>query len=286
MTSTDSFTAAKALTDRDVKLSKFRVHFVEAGAGPVVVLLHGSGPGATGSTNFSPNIGPLAERFRVIAVDMPGWGESDPQTNETGRDHVAVLVELLDELGIEKATLVGNSLGGMTSVATAVKHPDRVSRLITMGVPAPTTLLFSAGNGPSEGMGVLMQAYRDPTPENMKRLVQVMVYDRSFATDELAAARSKAANGHPEHLASWNEQFTGPPQLPPYFALGGAVRTIKAPTLLIHGRDDRVVHYENTLHLLAQIPDSRAMLLNRCGHWAQIEHADEFNRLVSAFVAA
>jgi len=134
-------------------------------------------------------------------------------------------------------------------------------------------------------MGILMQAYRDPTPENMKRLVQVMVYDRSFATDELAAARSKAANGHPEHLAGWNEQFTGPPQLPPYFALGNAVRTIKAPTLLIHGRDDRVVNYENTLHLLAQIPDSRAVLLNRCGHWAQIEHASEFNQLVSAFAA-
>src|ERR1700722_16972859 len=120
MTTTDSVTAATALADRYVKLSKFRLHFVEAGAGPVVVLLHGSGPGATGSTNFSPNIGPLSTRFRVIAVDMPGWGESDPQTSETGRDHVAVPIELLDALGIEQAALVGNSMGGMTSVAAAV----------------------------------------------------------------------------------------------------------------------------------------------------------------------
>src|SRR3984885_14510777 len=157
MTSLDSSVAAKAAADRYVKLSKFRVHFVEAGTGPVVVLLHGSGPGATGSTNFSPNIGPLSTRFRVIAVDMPGWGESDPQTNETGRDHVAVLVELLDELGIEKASLVGNSLGGMTSVATAVKHPDRVSSPITMGVPSPATLLPLSPNGPSEDLRVLKQ---------------------------------------------------------------------------------------------------------------------------------
>lgn len=271
---------------RYVQLSEFRVHFVEAGTGPAIVLLHGSGPGATGSTNFSPNIGPLSERFRVIAPDMPGWGESNTQTSETGRDHVAVLIELLDTLGIEKAALVGNSMGGMTSIATAVHYPGRVSHLITMGAPAPTAMLFSPGNGPSEGMGVLMQAYREPTPEVIKRLVQVMVYDRSFATDELAAARSKAANGHPEHLSSWNEQFSGPPKLPPYFALGAAVRTITAPTLLIHERDDRVVPYENSLHLLAQIPDSRAVLLNRCGHWAQIEHAAEFNRLVSAFVAS
>lgn len=276
MTSTD---------DRYLQLSKFRVHFVEAGTGPAIVLLHGSGPGATGSTNFGPNIGPLAERFRVLAIDMPGWGESDPQTNETGRDHVAVLIELLDTLGIDQAALVGNSMGAMTAITTAVRHPERVSHLITMGAPAPAALLFSPGNGPSEGMGVLLQAYRDPAPHAMKRLVEVMVYDQSFATDELAEARSKAANGHPEHLAGWNEQFSGPPSPPPYFALGAAIRTISAPTLLIHGRDDRVVHYENTLHLLAQIPDSRAVLLNRCGHWAQIEHATEFNRLVGAFVA-
>src|ERR1700733_5836954 len=98
MTSLDSSVAAKAAADRYVKLSKFRVHFVEAGAGPVVVLLHGSGPGATGSTNFSPNIAPLSSRFRVIAVDMPGWGESDPQTSETGRDHVRGLGGVLVEL--------------------------------------------------------------------------------------------------------------------------------------------------------------------------------------------
>lgn len=270
--------------DRFVDLPTFRLHYVEAGAGHPVILLHGSGPGATGETNFSPNIAELARRFRVIAPDMPGWGQSDTQTEATGRDHIAVLISLLDELGIEKAALVGNSMGGMTSVAAAIQHPDRVSHLITMGAPAPVQPLFSAGNGPSEGMKVLLQAYREPTTENMKRLVQVMCFDQSMATDELAQARSDAANARPEHLDSWNSQFTGPPKLPPYFSLGGQLGRITAPTMAIHGRDDRVVHFENSLHLTTQIADSRMVLLNRCGHWAQIEHAAEFNRLVAAFV--
>lgn len=149
--------------DHFADLSKFRVHYVEAGSGHPVVLLHGSGPGATGMTNFRPNIGPLSQHFRVIAIDMPGWGESDTQTEDTGRDHVAVLLELLDALHIDRAALVGNSLGGMTSIATATLHPERVSHLIAMGAPSPAPLLFSAGNGPSEGIAALLHAYREPT---------------------------------------------------------------------------------------------------------------------------
>ncbi|EGX57325.1 alpha/beta hydrolase fold protein [Streptomyces zinciresistens K42] len=271
------------MTDGFVDVPGFRVHYVEAGAGHPVVLLHGSGPGATGMTNFAPNIGPLAERFRVIAVDMPGWGESDTQTDETGRDHVRVLVGLLDRLGIDRAALVGNSMGGVTAVSTAVLHPERVSHLVTMGTPAPFQGAFPPG-GLTEGLKVLMHAYREPTPQNMKRLVQVMCFDQRVATDELAEARSAAALARPEHLDGWNSQFDGPPALPPYFELAARLGTVAAPALIVHGRDDRVVHYENSLHLVTRIPDSRMVLFNRCGHWAQIEHAAEFNRLVADFV--
>ncbi|GAA3233337.1 alpha/beta fold hydrolase [Dactylosporangium siamense] len=272
--------------DRFVNVPGFRIHYVEAGQGHPLVLLHGSGPGATSRTNFTANIAPLAAHFRVIGIDMPGWGESDTQTDETGRDHVAALVGVLDALGIERAALVGNSMGGMTSVATAIHHPQRVSHLVTMGAPAPVPLLFSAANGPSEGMRVLLHAYREPTPPNMRRLVEVMCFNPAMATDELAAARSAAALRRPDHLDSWNAQFTGPPTPPPYFSLGDRLREITAPTLVIHGRDDRVVHYENGLVLSSRIADSRLVLLNRCGHWAQIEHAEEFNRLVTSFVGA
>ncbi|MFI0424456.1 alpha/beta fold hydrolase [Spongiactinospora sp. 9N601] len=132
---------------------------------------------------------------------------------------------------------------------------------------------------------MLVQAYRDPSPANMRRLVETMVYGKArFATPELCQARSDAALARPEHLRDYLE---GPPKGAP---LPKWVRTdllpsIQAPTLLIHGRDDRVVSYETSLYLPANIPDSRLVPLNRCSHWAMIEHADEFNRPVTDFVA-
>ncbi|WNM34751.1 alpha/beta hydrolase [Streptomyces sp. Li-HN-5-11] len=281
-------TLIDAPVERFVQLNKYRVHYWEGGAGHPVILLHGGGPGATGMTNYSPNIEPLARHFRVFALDMPGWGDSDTLEEEAdhpGRQLADVMVQFLDALGIDKAAFVGNSLGGLTSITTATLYPDRVSHLITMGAPAPFPLTLSPA-GPSEGIKVLAAAQRDPSPANMKRLVQAMVYDSSHATDELAEARSRASLDKPEHLARWNEPRStknlGSPL--PYWALGPQIRDIAVPALIIHGRDDRVVPYENALHLVSNIPDSRMLLLNRCGHWAQIEHAEEFNLAVTAFL--
>jgi 2-hydroxy-6-oxonona-2,4-dienedioate hydrolase len=269
---------------RFVQTKPHRIHYYEAGEGDPVILLHGSGPGATGWSNFRPNIAPLSETFHVYAVDMPGWGESDTQTEETGYDHVAALIGFMDELGIEKAALVGNSMGGMTSIATALRHPERVSHLVSMGAPVPGTNVFSAASGPTEGLKVLFRAYVDPSPENMRQLVSIMVYDQAAATQELAELRSSAALAHPEHLDSWNNAEGGNPLSREYFTYGLRLPEITAPTLAIHGRDDRVVSYEHSLRLVSAIPDSRLLLLNQCGHWAQIEHAAEFNRVVREFI--
>jgi 2-hydroxy-6-oxonona-2,4-dienedioate hydrolase len=272
-------------TSRYVTLStQGKVHYNEAGAGHPVILVHGSGAGATGWSNFRPNIGPLAEDFHVFALDCVGWGKSDAATADQ-YDHVQMVVEFMDELGIEKAALVGNSMGGMIALAVAARHPEKVSHLITMGPGAftPIPTLFGFGDGPSEGLKVLIEGYANPTPQVMKKLVDVMTFGPEFATDELAELRSAAALARPDHLANALESFRG----------GGPVRNqvtveevqgITAPALLVHGRDDRVVHYEYTLRLVSTLRNSRAVLLNQCGHWAQIEHASEFNRLVRDFV--
>jgi 2-hydroxy-6-oxonona-2,4-dienedioate hydrolase len=269
-----------------VQTKRFRIHYYEAGEGQPIVLLHGSGPGATGWSNFAPNNAPLASTHRVLALDMPGWGDSDTQTAETGTDHAHTLIDILDELGIEKAALVGNSMGGMTSITTAVRFPERVTHLITMGTPCPGPSIFAPGDGPSEGMKIVLEGYRDPTPVTFKRLVQIMCYDPAMATDELAIQRAAAAIAHPEHLASWNDQMSGkvPSTMVEFFRLTPRLPEITAPTMAIHGRDDRVVPFENGLRLVSLIADSRLVLLNRCGHWAQLEHAAEFNRLVAQFV--
>ncbi|MFE9107817.1 alpha/beta fold hydrolase [Actinomadura geliboluensis] len=274
----------QADTARTVQTKDWKLRYYEAGAGQPVVLLHGSGPGATGWSNFSGNIEALAEHFHVYAVDMPGWGDSDAATVDR-LDHVEAAVQFLDALGIAKAAFVGNSMGGQTSLRLATEHPDRITHLVTMGPPvgrAPG--LFAPGGGPSEGLKVLIETYREPSPENMRRLVEIMCFDKAaFATPELCQARSDAALARPEHLRNYVDGLPKGAPLP-VWVKPELLPGITVPTLLIHGRDDRVVPFENSLYLLANIPDSRLVLINRCGHWAMIEHADEFNRVVTDFL--
>ncbi|MBN9425544.1 MAG: alpha/beta fold hydrolase [Burkholderiales bacterium] len=273
----------QAETSRSVRTKDWTLHYQEAGQGHPIVLLHGSGPGATGWSNFAGNIEALARHFRVLAVDMPGWGESDAVTVDR-LDHVEAARQFLDALGIDKAAFVGNSMGGATSLRFATTYPARISHLITMGPPTPGPRLFSAGDGPSEGLKALVQAYREPTPQNMGLLIEIMVYDKRFATPALLEARSAAALARPEHLKNYLEGLPKGAPVPKWFNLADLTK-LSVPTLLIHGRDDRVVSYEHSLVLLAHIPNSRLVILNRCGHWAMIEHPDEFNRLVVDFVA-
>lgn len=272
-------------TTRVVRTSDYDIQINEAGEGHPVVLIHGTGPGATGWSNFAPNIEPLAQDFRVVAVTMPGWGESSPQNIATGFDQGEALKQLLDALDIERAAIVGNSMGGGIGIVMTARWPERVSHLITMGSGVwGVNVLAPAGM--SEGMKVLLAAYQDPSPENFKRLVEVMCFDPAFATDELAAERSAAALANPEHLANWLERMRVGLGQDALMAAATALPTTTVPALIIHGRDDRTVHWEVSLRAMSMIPNSRMVLLNRCGHWAQLEHAAEFNRLVSDFITA
>lgn len=266
-------------TSKKVKTESGTIHYHEVGTGETVILLHGSGPGASGWANYAPNIPYLAERYHVIAADMPGWGESDPVTYRD-RDHPTAVANLMDALGIGKATLVGNSMGGGTTIRFGYEHPDRVNKLITMGASMGGPTLFGPA-GFSEGLKILQQGYREPTFETMRTLVQVMTYDSAFATDDLIQQRADTTASFPEH----NKNFIEGIGKRAIVELDHAkVATITAPTLLFHGRDDRVVHFENSLRLVQLIPNSRMHLINRCGHWLQIEHFAEFNRLVDDFV--
>ena len=269
-------------SSRTVKTASGTIHFHEAGPadGHPVIMLHGSGPGATGWSNFNGQLRALAGTWRVIAPDMPGWGDSDPVRYED-RNHHQATIDFMDELGIERATFVGNSMGGATSIQVAARNPERVSHLVALGAGSPGVKLFGPGDGPTEGLKLLQAAYRDPGPEGMARFVDIFCYDDRFKTPELVRQRSENALKHPEHLENFaagiGRQRLG-------VASEEEVTSIKAPTLIIHGRDDRVVHYENGLKLCALIPNSRLVVINRCGHWAQVEHADEFNRLLADFI--
>ena len=267
-------------TTQYVDLPSGKVKYNVAGSGPAVIFLHGSGPGATGWSNFGPNIVDLAESFTCYAPDMPGWGDSDPVT-PAERNHVQSAVEFMDALGIEKAAFVGNSMGGATTIRFAVEHPDRISHAITMGAGARGVKMFGAGDGPTEGLKILRKGYQQPSMETMLELVDVMSFDSGDQREARAQARLDSLLAHPEHATNFLSGDRNPRDFPTEDLVAG----ITAPTLLVHGRDDRVVHYENSLRLVSLIQNSRLYLFNRCGHWAQVEHAQEFNRVVADFVA-
>src|SRR5438874_13223173 len=181
------------------------LHYDEAGShqGTPVVMLHGGGPGASGMSNFKNNLPVFAERFRTLVVDQPGYGKSDkPEVQGNYFTFAATaLKDLLDELGIDQAHLVGNSLGGGTAVRFALENPDRAGRLVLMGPGGLSLNVFSPD--PTEGVKNLARFAAPPGPskEKLEAFLRVMVFDQSLVTDELVEERFAAAST-PESLAA------------------------------------------------------------------------------------
>ena len=269
----------QANTSTRVKTKNWGVHYNEAGEGFPLVLVHGGGPGASGWSNYNPNIPYLSQYFRVIAIDLPGWGQSQPVAYED-RDNSGVLAEFLETLGIAKAAVVGNSMGGASVIRLAYERPDLVSHLITMGSPSGVPGLFEAG-GLTEGVKVLERAYFEPSMETVRALTEIMTFDHSNITDELVAERLKNTLAQKAHVDNW---IGGHGKGPMVRLNQEKIPTITAPTLLMHGRDDRVTTFAHAIRLAGMIRNSRAVIVNRCGHWLQLEHANEFNSTVRRFL--
>jgi 2-hydroxy-6-oxonona-2,4-dienedioate hydrolase len=266
-------------TSKRVQTKTWSIHYNEAGEGFPVLLVHGGGPGASGWANYHPNIPDLSKYFRVLAIDLPGWGQSQPVSHEE-RNNSGALAEFLESLNIKRAAVLGNSIGGASVIRLAYERPDLVSHLITMGSPSGVPGIFEAA-GPSEGVKVLERAYFNPNLETVRALTHVMAFDTSNVSDALIEERLKNTLAQQVHLDNWKGGHGKGPLVRLDQAL---IPTIKAPTLLMHGRDDRVTHFTHAIRLAGLIPNSRALIVNRCGHWLQLEHAGEFNSNVHRFI--
>ncbi len=264
-----------------------KLHYHEAGVGngPTIVLLHGGGPGASAWSNFARNIPVLAERFHVIAPDQPGYGKSDkPIDHPQYFVHSAnALLALLDHLEItDRVHLLGNSLGGGASVRFALDHPTRAGKLVLMGPGGLSTNLFAPD--PTEGVRLLSQFTYQPTRDNLEKFLRIMVFDQSLVTDELIDERFALANT-PESLAAMKamgKSFAGAD-----FEQGMLWRDaykLRQPVLLIWGREDRVNPLDGALVATKVIPRVQLHVFGGCGHWAQLEKFDEFNRLTVDFL--
>ena len=264
------------------------LHYDEAGRhkGTPVVMLHGGGPGASGMSNFKNNLPVFAERFRTLVVDQPGYGKSDKPPVEGNYFTFAAtaLKDLLDELGIEQAHLVGNSLGGGTAVRFALENPERAGRLVLMGPGGLSLNVFAPD--PTEGVKRLADFGAPPGPsrEKMEAFLRTLVFDQRLITDDLIDERYAKASD-PESLkamASMGASFFGPASTEGL--LWREAHRLKHRVLLIWGREDRVNPVDGALVAMKMIRRAQLHVFGGCGHWVQLEKAAEFNRLAIEFL--
>lgn len=269
-------------TSKFVQTGNLKLHYHDAGKGPVLLMIHGGGPGASGWSNYSRNIDALSQHYRLIIPDLPGFGLSEKVQIEGSvyQYYADAMMALLDTLGLEKVHTIGNSLGGATAIKMALDQPKRIVRQVLMG-PGGGLQLFTPR--PSEGVKHLFSYYEGegPTKEKLAGFLSCMVHDPAMLTDELVEQRL-AASTQPGIAESWIFKKSKPPILE---TLWRDYDQIQQPTLIVWGRDDRTLTIDNAWAMLNQIPDVRLHVFGKTGHWAQWERAAEFNQLIVGFLS-
>jgi 2-hydroxy-6-oxonona-2,4-dienedioate hydrolase len=270
---------------------RFKIHNVmaggintrclEAGEGTdAIVLLHGSGGHLE---TYTRNILPLAERYRVYAIDMVGHGFTDkPDHGYEIRHYVDHLADFMDAVGLERAPLAGESLGGWAAAQFAVDHPDRVGKLI----------LNTAG-GLIANQAVMqriydlsMKAVAEASRETVRARLEWLMHDPAVVTDDLVETRL-AIYTQPgfaramEHILCLQIMDIRVPNLLDEDQLRG----IAAPTLVVWTSHDPTGAVEVGQKFADLIPDAELVVMDGCGHWPQYEDAPRFNRLVMDFLA-
>ena len=276
-------------TKRELTTDKGVLRYHEAGDpdAPPLLLLHGSGPGVTGWRNYRGNLGFFAQTHHCYILEFPGFGVSAPWDGIPVLTAGSSVTRFMDALDIESAPMIGNSMGGVVAVNLAIKKPERVSKLVTIGGVGPN--LFSPS--PSEGLRLLQEFADAPDRDKLIRWLNAMVYDRSLVTDELIEERWEVAL-NPDALRTaramygsasfeMQQQFLAAADIPPYWSM---LHKISCPTLLTWGRDDRVSPPDMALLPLRQIPEAELHIFPRCGHWVMIEAKQAFEATVAAFL--
>lgn len=260
---------------RKVHAGDIELAVTDVGTGHPLVWLHGSGPGASGLSNFRLNL-PEFSDFRNLVFDHPRYGDSDrphiegPLIPHSGSRVLAAL----DALGVEKFALVGNSFGGGTAAWIAATVPERVTAAVLMAPGGLQPPGMTRGELP-EGLQLIFKAMRDGVDrELMESFVTTMLVDTSLASPELIDTRLEAALRN-------NPEWEG---IPDIGDLSELVGNIVAPTQLLWGKDDKFVPAAWSIYWLEKIADAELHVLPHCGHWLQYELRPQFNRLAGEFL--
>jgi pimeloyl-ACP methyl ester carboxylesterase len=268
------------LESRFVTVEGVRIHYQEVGRGDPLICIHGAGPGASAESNFKHNTDALAEKFRVILYDMPQYGKSQKivLTEPRLKYNARILNGFAGVLGISSTAVLGNSMGGQVALKFGLDYPERLSRVVVIGSGATTPILTPH---PVEGVKMIGRYYKGsgPSREKLRDLLATIVYDSSFLTEAVLEERYQASID-PETIELFGKLQ---PEIPRE-NLGPDLPKLKAKLLVIWGMDDRFGALDVGLQITRAVPDARMHIFTRCGHWAQVEHAAAFNRLVLDFL--
>lgn len=265
---------------RFIRAGGVRTHLHRAGSGSPVLLLHGSGPGVSAWANWRLVLPELLATAEVIAPDQLGFGQTGrPADGRYGRmawTHHAIAV--IEELGHDRVSIVGNSMGGAVALSVAATRPDLVERLVLMGtcgVPFAITPGLEAVWGYT------------PDRERMRRLIEIFAYDDSLASGDLVEMRY-AQSAEADARASYEAMFPAPRQrwLDDLALSPQELEVVDHPTLLVHGRDDEVIPLDASLTALRALAHAELHLFANCGHWVQIEQTRRFVDVVVDFLRA
>jgi 2-hydroxy-6-oxonona-2,4-dienedioate hydrolase len=266
-------------TSKFAQVGKLRIHYNEVGTGEPLICLHGAGPGASSWSNFRTNVDAFSGKYRTILWDMPQYGKSEKLVIEGGRLTFisGVLREFMDQLGIAKARIVGNSMGGQVGIKLAIDSPERVEKLVVIGSTPVGQSLFCPM--PLEGIKMIGNYYKGegPSLEKMRTLIQTLLFDSSFLTEEVLQERYESSLD-PDVIRIMRDSPPGREDL------GDQLHKVKCPALIVWGMDDRFGALDIGLLMMRRFQNPRMHIFSKCGHWAQVEHADEFNALVLDFM--
>ncbi|WP_164857065.1 alpha/beta fold hydrolase [Sphingomonas crocodyli] len=268
------------LQKRYVEIEGVKTHYIEAGSGPVLILIHGGGSGADAWGNWRGCLEAYAQHFRVIAVDMPGFGESDrpdPKDFDYGQTmrnrHMAGFVETI---GAGKAVnLIGNSMGGATALGIAIERPELVRKLVLMGAAGLDV------SNPDPAAKKALGSY-DYTPEGMRKLVSFLAGSRFEISDEMVAYRHELTMrpGARAAMGAIHNRLKEDPMTYPR----ERISSVSCPTLVVGGKEDQVAVLARTYGYLDLIPNSWGFILPHAGHWVMIEAPEAFVAVTTAFL--
>jgi 2-hydroxymuconate-semialdehyde hydrolase len=264
---------------QSIRAGALNINYHDHGTGFPVLMIHGSGPGVSAWVNWRLVIPELSKDRRVLAPDMAGFGftERVPGMTYSMEKWVEQAISFIDALELPVVDLVGNSFGGALSLALTIKHPERVRRLVLMGAAGVSFKITPALDA--------VWGY-EPSFENMRSIMDVFAYDRGLVNDDLARLRYEASV-RPGFHESYSSMFPAPRQrwVDALASDEHAIASIEKETLIVHGREDKVIPLENSQRLSQLISRSQLHVFGRCGHWTQIEHSKRFSQLVSNFLA-